>query len=195
MILFATVGTRLEPFDRLVDVLDAALDDLAADGIDVTGLLQQGSCTRGSRHLESRVSVGRSEFVAWMRRADAVVCHAGVGALRAALDGGHQPLVMARKHRHREVLNDHQDEILDALSRRGLVHPFTDAPTLAALLQAMHACPRTAAPEPAPLPVELTDALARGAKQQRASILGRSMLPLLAALGPRLETMRLHQGP
>jgi hypothetical protein len=102
-----TVGT-LFPFPRLVDGLRAALPPSAEM------LLWQTGDASGAR------AVPPAELRAALRAADVVVAHAGVGAALEALDAGRRPLLVPRRRRHGEHVDDHQLQVARELERRGL---------------------------------------------------------------------------
>lgn len=131
MRLFVTVGNARDPFDRLVDIVDRALDLIATP---VTGVFQFGSCRQRSRHLEGRQMLSQGEFEAELHCADVVVMHAGVGSIASAIRAGHCPLVVARRSSFGEIVNDHQLEIVDALARSGRVVPIATSEELATAL-------------------------------------------------------------
>jgi len=58
-----------------------------------------------------------------MRGADVVVCHAGVGTIMTALSFGRRPVVVPRLAARGEHVDDHQLQIVEKLSERGLVVP------------------------------------------------------------------------
>ncbi len=58
----------------------------------------------------------RERLIERMRAADAVVCHGGSGTVRDAILAGHTPVVVPRRSRLGEHVNDHQFEIRDAFA-------------------------------------------------------------------------------
>lgn len=112
MRVFVTVGTALDPFDRMLRLVDEALP---REG--VTGVCQYGSSTVVPRGLEGRERLSRAEFERELRESDVVICHAGVGSIHAAIEAGHRPIVMARRADCGEHVNDHQLEICRELAR------------------------------------------------------------------------------
>lgn len=55
-----------------------------------------------------------------------VVCHAGSGMIARALHAGRTPLVMPRRRRFGEHVDDHQVQLADRLAEFGLVIPVDD---------------------------------------------------------------------
>ncbi len=133
MRIFVTVGNRTESFTRLVRMVDAALASLA---MPYEGLFQAGTTPGAINGLERVSYLPRPQFEEEMRRADAVICHAGVGTLHSALEAGHLPIVIPRLASHGECVNDHQMEIVRALGPRVLT-PSTAAALCTDLVRAV----------------------------------------------------------
>jgi UDP-N-acetylglucosamine transferase subunit ALG13 len=188
MRLFVSVGTRLEPFDRLIAIVDAAIEQLH---IPVVGCCQYGTCRVRSKYLENLAWVSRDTFATELAESDAVVSHGGVGALRGAIRAGHVPLVLPRRLAQREVLNDHQTEVVRALEQRNLVRGFETASDLAALLQSLPNGERSARIPP-PLDRDILDALSVEPSARRLARPRRLMLTLLAAAAPPLDAMLIE---
>jgi UDP-N-acetylglucosamine transferase subunit ALG13 len=192
MRIFVTVGNALVPFDRLLGWVDEAL---AALPVPFAGVCQHGPSRVRPRGLEPREGLPRQVFEAEMAAADVVICHAGVGTLWSAIHEGHRPLVVARRAALGEIVNDHQLEIVDALASEGRIEAIGDAEGLReALLRYARGEVRRGermGEDPARLgPVAA--ALAEGPARTRAPRAGRLLLGVMAALGPRLEKMRVR---
>jgi UDP-N-acetylglucosamine transferase subunit ALG13 len=57
-------------------------------------------------------------MVELIESADVVVSHAGVGSIMCALRAGHVPIVFPRLKRYAETVDDHQEELAEALDQR-----------------------------------------------------------------------------
>lgn len=126
-----TVGTldfsfrRL--FERLVEIIPA--------GSNV--LWQVGKTPVDDLDITPTPFVAPDDLDQAMREADVVVAHGGIGSALAALDAGRAPILVPRRKQHGEHVDDHQLEIADTLTARGVA--FTaeaDALTLDHLLAA-----------------------------------------------------------
>jgi UDP-N-acetylglucosamine transferase subunit ALG13 len=109
-----TVGTSNYGFRRMIqriaEVLPGNCEVLWQVGVtDVTGL-----------GIEAQSLMPRSELSAAMAEADLVVSHAGVGSALTAMCAGRAPLLVPRRSRFGEHVDDHQLQIADELERRGL---------------------------------------------------------------------------
>lgn len=108
--LVVVIGTK-GPFPRLVD----AVATWAAGGRRVWVQHGEGPLPAS---LEGAARVDREQLLVHMNEARAVVVHAGTGTIRDALSVGHVPVVVARRARFGEHVNDHQVEIALALGDR-----------------------------------------------------------------------------
>jgi UDP-N-acetylglucosamine transferase subunit ALG13 len=136
--IVVTVGTHEQPFDRLLRAVAALPGDEPL-------LVQYGTST---------VPHGRGEWVDYMsfdelaersRAARVFICHAGVGSIVLARRCGHRPIIMPRRPRHGEHVDEHQMELARRLSAAGLATLVEDERSLAAAVDA----PPAVAPAPA----------------------------------------------
>lgn len=112
-LIFVTVGTHHQPFQRLLDALDSLpLADLVVQ-------FGHGSPPAGTR--QASAFMGFAEMLENFRTADAVVTHAGVGSILCARRAGHVPVVVPRQRRYSEHVDDHQVELTQALDALGAV--------------------------------------------------------------------------
>ena len=141
--IFVTVGTHHQPFERLLGALDGLDDEL---------VVQYGpGQPPAASHAEAFMPF--DEMLARFREADTVITHAGVGSIICASREGHVPLVVPRRHDLGEHVDDHQVELTRALAQRGSVVAVWDVERLAEVVAA--APPRRApstAVEPALCP-------------------------------------------
>ena len=117
--IFATVGTRHQPFERFVRIaLELAGDAQLVVQHGHTPRVPAGPAVRWHRWLRP------DEMSALMRAADVVVVHAGVASIVDAVRAGHRPIVVARRKHLGEHVDDHQLQIVAALERLGMVTPL-----------------------------------------------------------------------
>ncbi len=74
------------------------------------------------------------EVVGYIRKARAVVMHAGVGSVMISLANGKRPIVMARLEKHGEHVDDHQVELARRMDATGLATFVEDEDALRAAL-------------------------------------------------------------
>lgn len=126
--IFVSVGTHEAPFDRMLETVFAL-------GLDEELVVQHGpSAVRDERAIASDY-LGFDEVVDHVRDARAVVMHAGVGSVMISLANGKRPIVMARRARFGEHVDDHQVELARRLEASGLVTVVDDVSSLAEALE------------------------------------------------------------
>jgi UDP-N-acetylglucosamine transferase subunit ALG13 len=102
--IFLTVGTVL-PFDRLV----RAVDEAVAAGIIQTPVFAQIGATRlRPRNMEYAAVLDKHDFDRKVAEAEYLISHAGMGSITTALERNKRLLVMPRRKKFREGVNDHQ---------------------------------------------------------------------------------------
>lgn len=118
---FVVVGTHSQPFDRLLEMVERAVE---------SGILpepvtaQVGPSSQRVRRAEVHDFMTPEEMGAAIFAARYVICHAGTGTISTALRAGRRPLVLGRLARHDEHFDDHQQQIVDKLAGLGLVVPL-----------------------------------------------------------------------
>ena len=125
--IFVSVGTHETPFDRLLQ----AVSDI---DVDEELVVQHGlSAIRCAGSVEFDY-LPFDRVLDYVREARAIVTHAGVGSVMLALANGKRPIVMARRHRFGEAVDDHQVELADRLAKAGLVSVIEGSGDLSATL-------------------------------------------------------------
>lgn len=113
MKLFLTVGAQM-PFDRLV----AAVDAWAGAHPEHRVIAQIGDSELHPAHMETHRFMEPPAFDRACEEADAIVGHAGIGTLFAAMERGKPVLVMPRLATRRETRNEHQSATARQLGDR-----------------------------------------------------------------------------
>jgi UDP-N-acetylglucosamine transferase subunit ALG13 len=131
-VIFVTVGTQL-PFDRLVRTVDEWAGTAGAVGV----FAQTGPGAYRPRHIAYGDFLAPDECRARMLAADAIVGHAGMGTIIAALEFGKPLLVMPRRAALGEHRNEHQLATAKRLAALGRVDVAFDEASLAAKLSAL----------------------------------------------------------
>ena len=120
--IFVTVGNAHDASMRLLNGVEA----LAASGFFAgEHVIAQGGHNPDFRpvHCENRPFLGMDEFNQIIREARIVICHAGAGTLSSVLRTGKTPVVVPRRLKYNEHIDDHQTELLEAFASRGLLVP------------------------------------------------------------------------
>jgi UDP-N-acetylglucosamine transferase subunit ALG13 len=118
-LIFLSLGTHEQPFDRALDLVERLAEDHRI-------LVQHGftPARASAPSIQWRDFLSYHDLTAAMRNASTVVCHAGVGAIMTAFSVGQTPVVIPRLRRFHEHVDDHQRELAEAFSLRGLVVPL-----------------------------------------------------------------------
>jgi UDP-N-acetylglucosamine transferase subunit ALG13 len=143
-VIFVTVGTHHQPFERLLGALEV---------LDTDELVIQYGPGQAPAALRAEQFMPFDEMLKSFGEADTVITHAGVGSIICASREGHVPLVVPRRHDLGEHVDDHQVELTRALAERGSVIPVWDVDALAETVSAAPPRqPKSTAAEPALCP-------------------------------------------
>lgn len=122
--MLVTLGT-IEPyrFDRLVDLVQGYLERNPRTEV----VWQLGCTTR--EDLPGRVEsmLDADELTRLMEESDVVIAHSGVGIAMSILDAGKMPVLLDRRASLDEHVDDHQRQIFDYLTERGLARDAAEA--------------------------------------------------------------------
>jgi len=102
--IFLTVGT-LFPFDRLVKAVDITI--AKNNGYEKV-FAQIGKTNYEPKNIEYTAILENRNFDKKILDADYLISHAGIGTITMALDYGKPLLVMPRRKKFKEHVNDHQ---------------------------------------------------------------------------------------
>jgi UDP-N-acetylglucosamine transferase subunit ALG13 len=135
-LIFVALGTHGQSFARaleLVSALDGTDEMLIQHGVTPPGAA--GPRTRWIEHTPWET------FSAAIRSADVIICQAGVGTVVTAIRCGHRPVLLPRLARYGEHVDDHQLQLAERLSERGLAYvagPGADLAALVAVARGAH---------------------------------------------------------
>lgn len=117
--IFASVGTHEQQFDRLVRAVDE-LDTNEKKIIQYGYSHYRPVSATGYQFLEFE------QVRDYMLQASVVITHGGTGSVMLALSLGKYPVVAPRFKRHGEHVDDHQLDLVRALVEKNLIIPFYD---------------------------------------------------------------------
>lgn len=131
--IFVTVGTHEQPFDRLVK----AVDELKRDGIITEEVIMQ---TRFSiyepKYCEWSKLIPYREMIKNVENAHIVITHGGPASFIMPLEMGKTPIVVPRQHQFEEHVNDHQVEFArNVAERMGTIIPVEDITQLGEIIR------------------------------------------------------------
>lgn len=118
--IFVTVGTHEQPFNRLL----VAMEDLVVRGIIKDRIvIQSGYATAVAPHCEVTNFLSNQGMQQAMQSADTIVCHGGPATFMQALALGKRTIVVPRQAVFREHVNDHQLTFARQVAQQG--YPLT----------------------------------------------------------------------
>ena len=103
--IFVTVGTHEQPFNRLVK----AIDELKLKGeITESVFIQTGYSTYIPKACEYKKFISMNQMDNYMQQADVIITHGGPSSFIMALQHNKIPIVVPRLSKYAEHINDHQ---------------------------------------------------------------------------------------
>lgn len=113
--IFVTVGTHEQPFNRLIK----KVDELVADGtITEPVVIQTGFSTYVPKHCEWHKMLSYDEMKRYIDEARIVITHGGPASFIEVLQAGKIPVVVPRLAEFGEHVNDHQEEFAQVVNKR-----------------------------------------------------------------------------
>lgn len=111
--IFVTVGTHEQPFNRVIEYMDKWADEHNEEVI-----MQTGFSTYEPKHCEWSKLYPYSQMVELVEKARIVITHGGPSSFIMPLQVGKVPIVVPRKKEFDEHVNDHQVEFSKAVAER-----------------------------------------------------------------------------
>ena len=122
--IFVTVGTHEQPFNRLIK----KVDELKRDGViqeDV--IMQTGFSTYEPKYCEWSKLIPYQQMIKNVEDARIVITHGGPASFIMPLQIGKVPIVVPRQYKFDEHVNDHQVEFArNVAERMGTIIPVED---------------------------------------------------------------------
>jgi len=120
--IFVTVGTQPQPFDRLFSELSRLVEDgTISDSIVIQSGPNSFKITKDNIRVKAYFSP--EEMDAMIRSADCLITHGGIGTILTALKYGKKVIAVARLAKYGEHMNDHQVQILTQFGQDGYLMP------------------------------------------------------------------------
>lgn len=115
-LIFVTLGTQKFQMNRLVKAVDEIAPDFGEDFF-----IQTGSSTYQPKNCEHKDFIDVNAYNQKISECSVLVTHAGVGTIISGLSKGKPVVVVPRANKYGEHVDDHQCQIADAFSSKGLV--------------------------------------------------------------------------
>ncbi|MDD7389310.1 MAG: glycosyltransferase [Lachnospiraceae bacterium] len=113
--IFITVGTHEQPFNRLLEYID----ELKGNGTIVEEVIMQtGFSTYEPKYCKWKKLFSFAEMNEYVERARIVITHGGPSSFIMPLQVGKIPIVVPRQKKYNEHVNDHQIVFCREVARR-----------------------------------------------------------------------------
>jgi len=111
--IFVTVGNDFRSFDRLLKKVDEIALSIPSEIV-----MQTGYSKYHPKNVKQFDFVSMNESVEYIQRSDLVGSHAGIGKVILCKEYGVPILIIPRRKKNGEHMNDHQLEIAKALENK-----------------------------------------------------------------------------
>lgn len=111
--IFVTVGTHEQPFNRLIEYMDEWAKNNAEKVI-----VQTGFSSYEPKYCKWKKLFTYQEMVRGVERARIVITHGGPSSFIMPMQIGKVPIVVPRKKEYEEHVNDHQVEFCNQVKKR-----------------------------------------------------------------------------
>ena len=131
--IFVTVGTHEQSFERLVK----KVDDLKRDGVvDEDVVIQKGYTNYEPQYCESYELVNYNDMQKYLKTARIIITHGGPASFIAPLAIGKIPIVVPRQKKFNEHVNNHQKDFVEQIvARDNTIIPCYDIDELERLIK------------------------------------------------------------
>lgn len=130
--IFVTVGTHEQQFDRLI----RKIDELKANHIikdDI--IIQTGFSTYIPKHCEWQKMFGYQQMIQLVKDARIVITHGGPSSFITSVQAGKIPVVVPRQKKFGEHVNDHQVDFCKTVEQRmGMIIVVDDIEEIESIL-------------------------------------------------------------
>lgn len=111
--IFVTVGTHEQPFNRLVECVDKLIE---AGKINEEVFIQTGYSTYKPKYCKWSKFLPFQDMIDMVEKARIVITHGGPSSFIMPLQMGKIPIVVPRQKKYEEHINDHQLEFCEKVS-------------------------------------------------------------------------------
>ena len=111
--IFVTVGNDYRNFDRLLKKMDEIAPLIPSEIVTQRGYSRY--LPKNTKHFEF---VSMNKAIEYIRSSQLVISHAGIGTIILCKEYGVPVIILPRRRRYGEHMNDHQLEIAQALEQR-----------------------------------------------------------------------------
>ena len=113
--IFVTVGTHEQPFDRLIEHIDSLVkNNIIVEEV----IMQSGYSKYEPQFCKWKKWFSYSEMIELVSKANIVITHGGPSSFIMPLQVGKIPIVVPRQLKYHEHVNNHQVEFSKAVAER-----------------------------------------------------------------------------
>lgn len=130
--IFVIMGMEIHPFNRLAQ----AVDELQQSNVlGEEFFLQLGSCTYQPKYARFQKFLSFGEVCEQIQRASVVITHAGAGSTLNCIQQGKHPVMVPRRARWGEHVDEHQVPFAQKFGHNGLATVVDDVSELRAAIE------------------------------------------------------------
>lgn len=121
--IFVTLGTQDKTFERLLKIIDEAVDKkIIKDKV----IVQAGSTNYTTKNMKILKYISPNDFDKYIKECDVLITHAGVGSIFTGLKNNKKVLAIPRLSKYKEHHNDHQLDIVEEFTKEGYIMSFNN---------------------------------------------------------------------
>ncbi|WP_270277528.1 glycosyltransferase [Streptococcus infantarius] len=113
--IFVTVGTHEQPFNRLIEEVDRLVETgVITDEV----FIQTGYSTYEPKFCKWSSLISFDKMNELMQTSDIIITHGGPATFMSAIANGKKPIVVPRQEKYGEHVNDHQIDFCEKVNSR-----------------------------------------------------------------------------
>ncbi len=113
--IFVTVGTHEQQFDRLLYEIDV----LTKENIIKDVFIQRGYSSYTPKYAEYKDFLSYNEMNDYMNKANIIITHGGPSSFMKAITLNKKPIVVPRQEKYKEHINNHQLYFCNEVIKKG----------------------------------------------------------------------------
>lgn len=113
--IFVTVGTHEQPFNRLIQEVDHLVE---TGVIKEEVFIQTGYSTYEPKFCQWSRLISFDQMSEFIQKADIIITHGGPATFMSAIANGKKPIVVPRQEKFGEHVNDHQIDFCEKVNSR-----------------------------------------------------------------------------
>lgn len=121
------LGTQKNSFVRLLEEVQKCIDNKI---INDEVIVQAGDTKFKTTDMKLYKIMSAKRIEEYIKQADFVICHGGVGSIVTALKQDKKVIAVARQRKYNEHVNDHQMQIVEAFTMQGFIKGITEVSDL-----------------------------------------------------------------